>query len=276
MPPTILNILSKQDITAHLHTRFFGQGLIEIHDRIDSTNRRAMDLGHAGASEGTVVLAENQTAGRGRYGRVWHSPPNANLYISVILRPDFGSPVPPLITLAAGLGAARGLSVVTGLNVGVKWPNDLILNKRKLAGILAELEPAGPHAPFVVLGIGVNVNIDKNQWPEDLAEKVISLKTALGREVDRSSALAALLNELENEYLELKQGQTAALLDRYRQACVTLNTEVTVSIADKKITGLAVDIDNQGRLMVRQSNGDVIHLDAGEVTLSVPKKSFQN
>ena len=261
-----------QDIAAHLRTRLWGKTKVEIHDRIDSTNRRAMDLGRNGAAEGTLVLAENQTAGRGRYGRTWHSPSRTNLYLSIVLRPDIRSSVPTLITLAAGLGAARGLTTVAGLPVGVKWPNDLILMNRKLAGILAELEPSGPHGPFVVLGIGVNINMDEDQWPEDLAHKAISLKMASGRTVDRAVVLAELLNEMEREYTELQQGRVSGLLDRYRQACITLKTVVIVASAGNNVTGLALDVDSEGRLMVEQPDRSILHLDAGEVTLSVPQK----
>ena len=267
------NRLSVHDINMHLRTHVFGKGMVEIHDRIDSTNQRAIDLGRGGAPEGTLVLAENQSAGRGRYGRSWHSPSQTNLYLSIILRPDMESSVPSLITLAAGLGAVRALSEVTALPVRVKWPNDLILNNRKLAGILAELEVTGPGAPFVVLGIGVNVNIDADQWPKDLTEKAISLKTAMEKDADRSYVLAVLLNELEQEYMELKQGRTDELLNRYRRACITLNTKVTVVSATNSVTGIALDVDDQGRLMVQQPGQGVLHLDAGEVTLSVPQKN---
>lgn len=266
------NPLIIRDIAARLRTRLWGKVKVEIHDRIDSTNRRAMDLGRNGAPAGTLVLAENQTAGRGRYGRTWHSPSRTNLYMSIILRPDIRTSVPSLITLAAGLGAARALAVVAGLPIGVKWPNDLILQNRKLAGILAELEPSGPHGPFVVLGIGVNINMDENQWPEDLARKAISLKMALGRIVDRAVVLAELLNEMEREYIELQQGRVSGLLDRYRQACITLQTVVTVASAGDSVTGLALDVDNEGRLMVQQPDRSILHLDAGEVTLSVPQE----
>lgn len=265
--------LNRNDIFRALKTRIIGQPLIEVHDNIDSTNRRAMALARSGAPEGVLILAETQTGGRGRLGRSWHSPAGTGLYFSIVLRPALAGSKMALITLAAGLGAAQGLGGLIGETPGLKWPNDLMMQGRKVAGILTEAELSGSHAPFAVLGLGLNVNLEEKDVPPALAEKAGSLLIATGRTWDRTAVLVALLEGLEASYTALTAGGDRQVLAEYKAACLTIGARVEVDDDGRLVAGVAVGVDDEGRLMVEPDSGeDRLHLSGGEVTLAGPAK----
>ncbi len=258
--------ISEVRLKKGLKTQTWGRGMFEIHDRLDSTNRRAREMAMAGADEGTVVLAETQTAGRGRLGRSWHSPSGQGLYFSVIVHPQFSVERLSLLTPAAALGAMEAVSRFSGYTPRIKWPNDLLLDGRKIAGLLTEMEFHGRAPKFAVLGLGINVNLKKDDLPPEIAERAGSLAMISGRVWDRTGLLAVLLAEMEDAYLSLVNGFTAQLVQRFRQACETLGARVRIAQGKNVLEGLAVDIDAAGRLVVEQA-GRFIHVNAGEVTL---------
>ena len=261
--------INKDEFVRCLETKVLGHAVLEIHETVDSTSFRARKLAAAGAAEGSLVLAETQTAGRGRLGRAWHSPPGKNVYFSLILRPILPPEQIQLITLTAGLSAAEALTGIIGRSPDLKWPNDLLLDQKKIIGILAELELISPGAPYVVLGMGLNVNAGIDDIPPDLRDKAGSLFMATGEKYDRSLVLARLLSSLEKYYHLLIQGQAHRIIELYRRACNTLGTRVRVSSGPRVTTGLAVDVDDNGGLMVRPDGSDeVVVLNAGEVSLS--------
>lgn len=260
--------LAKDTIQAALRTDILGRALIEVHESIGSTNQRARSLALGDAGEGTLVLAERQTAGRGRLDRVWHSPPGLNLYLSLILRPDLPPARAALLTLAASLALASAVSDVTGLTPDIKWPNDLLLNGRKMSGILSEMELSGSNVAFVILGVGINVNLSLADLPEDLAETVGSLAIASGRTWDRTEALAAFLTRMEEYYLALKAGRVEEILQAYRASCVTLNSRVEYIHKGVRIQGRAIDVNSAGELVVRRAdNNQLVTINAGDVSL---------
>jgi BirA family biotin operon repressor/biotin-[acetyl-CoA-carboxylase] ligase len=234
---------------------------------ITSTNDVAMELADAGAPEGSVVLADAQTSGRGRLGRSWASPPGAGIYASVVLRPD--AKVAPLLTLAAGLAVAEGIQAATALRVGVKWPNDVFVDHhaqpsaaRKVAGILAEGSTAPGNRPSVVLGIGINVL--PAAYPLEVAARATSLEAELGRAVDRGLVLAECLASLSARYADLAAARTAAIVGAWRaRAAATFGRRV-VWDADGERHGIAQDIDHEGRLLVKGESG-VSRVISGEV-----------
>ena len=252
-----------------LQTKIFGRTTVEIHDCLDSTNRRAKELGQSEALEGTLVVADRQTGGRGRLGRTWHSPAGLGLYFSIVLRPGGHGFHLPLITLATGLGVAQGLERICGLRPGVKWPNDLLLGSQKCSGILAETEMTASGSLLTVLGIGINVNHSSTEFPADLAERATSLMIATGKPWSRTAVLSAVLTEVESNYLKLAGNREHEIVQEYREFCITLGKQVEVRGGSRTIQGVAVGIEATGQLIVRENaSGQVFSVDAGEVTIS--------
>jgi len=226
-------------------------------EETQSTNDLAGSLADRGADEGTIIVAETQTAGRGRQGRVWCSPPGAGLYVSTILRPP--AHALPLITVAAGVALVEGIRAATGLLAALKWPNDLYVNDRKLAGILAET-PGG----HVVLGFGINVR--RTAYPPEIAERATSVEQELGRAIDLDVPLVECLAALAARYDDLRNGRTAAVLDAWRRyARPLLGRMVECAGADGvRRQGVAEDIDSSGALIVRTADA-TLRVISGEV-----------
>ncbi len=229
---------------------------LHYYPTVNSTNDVAARLAMAGAAEGTAVIAETQEAGRGRRGRVWHSPPGAGIYVSVILRPKRFA---PQVTLMAGVALADGLAYSTGLLPQIKWPNDLLIERRKLGGILAEAQTLDT----VILGYGVNLKT--TTYPPDLVSRVTSLESELGRPVDRGSVTAWTLAFLASRYGELQKGQWSAILERWRDlAPASRGSVVEWSEGGSHHRGVTQGVDDSGRLIVKA--GDALHyLVAGDI-----------
>ncbi len=232
-----------------------------------STNDVAARLAQLGAEEGTTVVAETQTSGRGRHGRVWFSPPGAGLYVSVIVRPSKrlagdGHPV-SLLTLAAGVAVAEAVRAVTGLPVEIKWPNDVVVGKRKLAGILAEATAQGAELQFIVLGFGVN--LQSAAYPADLAARVTSIEAETSRPADRALVLAEILAAISERYADLQGERFDVILSAWRRLASSLRSApVEWDSPDGIVRGFAEDIDESGALLVRVG-GKVERVVAGEV-----------
>ena len=232
-----------------------------------STNDVAAVLAESGAEEGTTVVAEMQTAGRGRYGRVWFSPPGAGLYVSVIVRPgpsisNDEHPV-SLLTLAAGVAIAEAVRAVTGLPAEIKWPNDVVVARRKLAGILAEAALHGSSPQFVVLGFGVN--LQPAAYPPELGSRVTSIEAETSGPADRAFLLAEILAAINARCGDLREGRFDAILTAWRQLAVTLpGARVEWDSPVGVVRGRAKDIDRQGALLVNVG-GKIERIVAGEV-----------
>jgi BirA family biotin operon repressor/biotin-[acetyl-CoA-carboxylase] ligase len=228
---------------------------------IGSTNDVAAERASSGGAEGTVVVADAQTAGRGRRGRTWFSPPGAGLYVSVILMPSQSRDrerATLVTTLAAGVALVEGIRQATGLSAALKWPNDLYVGRRKLAGILAE--GAGES---VVLGYGINVLAAS--FPPELADRVTALESELGRGVDRASVFAETLCALARRYDDLLEGRFDAILDAWRSLAPTAQgARVSCTTPAGQQTGVTAGIDDRGALLVRTSNS-IERIVAGEL-----------
>lgn len=236
---------------------------VHWYDSVSSTNDLALRAAERGAAEWTVIAAEHQTSGRGRLGRTWVSPAGSGLYVSVVLRPS--DAVAPLVTIAAGVALAEGIRVATGLTAGVKWPNDLLVAGRKLAGILAE-RGVGPQGSHVVLGFGINVM--PAAYPPDIAARATSIEGELGQPVDRGLLFSECLASLAARYLQLQEGSSAAVVAAWRQrAADALNRPVEWDAQSGVKRGVAEDIDGDGALLVRTSLG-VERIISGEVRWS--------
>jgi BirA family biotin operon repressor/biotin-[acetyl-CoA-carboxylase] ligase len=239
-----------------------------------STNDLAAALAERGAAEGCVIAADAQTAGRGRQGRPWASPAGAGLYVSIVLRP--AARTLPLLTIAAGVALAEGIHVASGLDPGLKWPNDVYVGERKVAGVLAEassgarlergLESPGSAVQYVVLGFGVNVLAAA--YPPDVALRATSIEGELGRPIDRGLLLAECLAHLAARYAELQRGETDAVRGAWRRrAGATLGRTVRWDAPGGARCGIAEDIDDAGALVVRTDAGRV-RVISGEIRWS--------
>ena len=264
-------------LRARLKTRILGRATIEIHRRIDSTIRRARDLARRGVDEGTLILAETQSGGRGRHGRIWHSPPGKNIYLSMVLRPDIDRNRTPILTLAAALGAADAVSRLTEMSPVIKWPNDILLGHGKIAGILTEAEIRAANLHFLILSIGMNVNMSLDDVPPDLVARAGSLSMATGRSWNRIEVLAVLLEAVDRRYLDLLDGGADRMIDLYRLRCGTIGSMVRVGHGPHGLQGLAEDVSSRGELLVRRlSDGRLVRVAAGEIQtpLGVSEPSY--
>lgn len=242
---------------------------IRWYETLPSTNGLARRLAEHGVPEGTVVVAERQTAGRGRLGRSWTSPAGG-IWLSVVLRPALPIDRFPLIGLAACDATARTIEEMTGLRARLKWPNDVLVEGRKVAGLLLEAGPASEAEPaWLVVGIGLNANVAPEALPDRPYYPATSLQAVLGRPVDRGRLLRALLRVLDGDYQELSRGGGAAALGRWRARSETLGRYVRVATAAATVEGLAAGVDESGALLIRADDGTQRRIVAGEVTQEV-------
>lgn len=257
--------LLPEEIRWELTTKVLGR---EIHyfPEIDSTNNEAKKLAAAGCPEGTIVVADAQQQGRGRLSRGWFSPPCGGIWLSVVLRPPFAPREAPKCTLMAAVAVAKALREVTGLAVGIKWPNDIMYRGRKMVGILTELSAEIDAINFVVLGMGINVNIPAQAFPPELAEVATSPAAELGHPVPRLRLLRQVLAELEENYRLVRQQGFDPVLTMWRQLSCTLGRQVDCFAPDRTFSGVAVDIDADGALIV-QGDGFIERVVAGDVSV---------
>lgn len=244
----------------------FGRNIICL-ETVDSTNTLASDLGSGGAIHGTVVIADSQVKGRGRLGRSWISPPRRSIALSILLRPPLKPGDATLLTVLSAVACCRALRSSTTLQVSIKWPNDLVIDDRKIGGILTEVKTEGRKILFAVIGIGINVNSDSGDFPPDLRNIVTSLKAETGRECPRTLITAAILNEIEYWYDILISGGRNSLLREWRTLCSSLGREVIVTIDREIFAGIAEGIDDRGMLLLRISEGTIKTIHSGDVTM---------
>lgn len=251
-------------IESGLETKVMGCGAIRYLLRTDSTNDVARKLAEEGAAEGTVVIAESQSKGRGRLGRTWHSPPGAGLYFSIVLRPPVDPSELPKITLLAGIAIAEAIEETSDLHPAIKWPNDVLLEGKKVAGVLAELygELA---SPYVILGMGINVHTRRAEFPPELQEVATSLAMAGGRDISRTRLLQAVLRQLEKWYELFKKGTTRPILDAWRKKCILIGAHAKILSGGKALEGTVVDLDEAGALLFKDQTGHIQRILSGEV-----------
>jgi BirA family biotin operon repressor/biotin-[acetyl-CoA-carboxylase] ligase len=261
--------VTPSEVLPGLSTRRFGRQ-VEYRESVGSTNDLAKQLARAGAPEGLLVVADEQTAGKGRLGRTWSTPPGSALAMTLVLRPALPPYHAPRITLVAAVAAAEAVRAETGLPAGIKWPNDLQIGGRKVCGILTEMEAEMERIAFVVCGIGLNVNLDRETMPPEFRETATSLMAELGRPVARAPLVRAVMARFEAAYDQLLAGQFGQVLDRWRELSVTLGRPVLVlSVTGAPtIEGVAEDVDADGALLVRESGTGTVHrVVAGEVSI---------
>ena len=251
--PSPLNV---HTIQSYLGTRSLGRR-VELYERLESTNRVAVALGQAGVEHGTLVLADAQTAGRGRMARSWFSPPGVNLYGFLVIRTTIDAPRLAAwlswLPLMAALGAAEAIDIVSTVPIAVKWPNDLLINERKVGGILCESGASAGAGPFQVIGIGINVNGVPEEFPDELRHIATTLRHETGGFIDRNRLAAQLMIELESCLDEFLSRGWECIALAYRQRCLTIGKTVKAVLADgEEHIGVAEAIEQDGSLTLVQ------------------------
>jgi BirA family biotin operon repressor/biotin-[acetyl-CoA-carboxylase] ligase len=258
------DILTPDMVRKRLKGSLFGKRVYHFF-KTDSTNRVAMELGYADEPEGAVVLAEEQTAGRGRAGRTWHSERGAGLYVTLLLRPKLSPVQAPLLTMLAGLSAHTAVLAQTGLSAELKWPNDLLLNGKKLGGILTEMHAEPNAVRFVIVGIGINVSQEK--FPGEIAATATSLRKETGRLHSRLEVLVKLLSQFETDYNRFLQEGAPYVVQRFELVSDFANGKrVKVDTGRETFVGTTAGLSAEGLLIVKKEDGGSVTVIAGDVS----------
>jgi BirA family biotin operon repressor/biotin-[acetyl-CoA-carboxylase] ligase len=258
------DLLTPSEIKPLLKTKWIGKK-IHYFQSLDSTNSQAYQLALNGAEEGETVIAESQERGKGRLGRHWFSPPFLNLYLSVVLRPNLSPHQASLITLMAAVATADAIQKFSGLLPLIKWPNDILLGGRKVAGLLNEIQSEMDRIHFVILGMGINLNMDEKMFSKEIESVATSLKIEMGQTISRKTFLQFLLQELENWYtIFMKQG-SAMILEAWRDRAHLKGKRVKVTSFGETWIGMAVDVDSDGALILEMADGKRKRVVAGDI-----------
>ena len=261
------DVLTREELAVQIGdaTRWAGQEIV-CFTETDSTNVRARKLGENGAAHGTLVVAEQQTAGRGRRGRGWESPAGSSIYMSLLLRPEFLPNKAPMLTIVMAYSVATALREQTGLDFRIKWPNDIVLNGKKVVGILTEMSTEIEYINHVVIGVGINVNTEA--FPEEICATATSIRRESGKTWRRAELIAAILRQFEVQYERfVKEEDLAYLREAYDAILVNCNREVRILGEKDGYRAVALGIDDQGELLVRKEDGTVTSVYAGEVSV---------
>lgn len=278
-------------IEAGLNTYFVAKSdKNEVWNEIVSTNDRAIALAQDGAAEGTLVIARSQTGGRGRQGRSWVSPKDAGIFLSIILRPTIDASLFPLISFVAAVAAAEAIERVGSTKIGLKWVNDLVFEGKKLGGILAEMpghksaaksksngqsnEPEWVLPPAVIVGMGINLNLESATIPDELKDRIIALDQICGKTVDANQVVSEFCNAFEEQYNHLRHSAQELVLIQWRRYSHTLGKEIKATMGSEELNGYAEDITESGALVLRLENGEHRILHAGEISIRLHDGSY--
>lgn len=261
--------LTPAALQSRLRTAVFGHRVF-YYPTIGSTNDRALDLAAAGEPEGAVVLAEEQTGGRGRRERTWHSPARLGVYVSLVLRPNVPAPRAPLFTFTAAVAVADSLREVSRLRATIKWPNDVMAGRRKIAGILGETRGSDPLIREMVLGIGLNVNQLGEDFGPEVMGRATSVRIESGDVADRTILLAAILEGFERRYARLVGGQSADLLREWESlSALPPGRPVLVQGPAGRLEGQVAGVDEEGALLLMLQDGRTVRVPFGEIVESL-------
>jgi BirA family transcriptional regulator, biotin operon repressor / biotin---[acetyl-CoA-carboxylase] ligase len=258
------SLLLPLEIKNGLHTQFFGHH-IHWEYEVSSTNTLALQLAEKGSPEGTVVVSETQKQGRGRMGRTWISQPESGVYVSLILRPKFVPMKAPCITFMSAIALVEALEQTFGIQARIKWPNDVMIHGKKVAGILTELKAEMEGIHYVIVGIGINAN--NRKFPTSLQDKVTSLAIERGEEISRVKLVQTLLQKLEHWYLTTTNQSMEQTFERWRELSCTVGHRVEVNVGDEVFKGIATRLGQDGSLYVQLDSGAEKQILAGDVTM---------
>ncbi len=261
------DVLHADDLLSQVHeSEIIGRD-IRVFQETGSTNDVIEKLARDGVEEGVVVFAESQTQGRGRLGRKWISPPGKGLWFSILLRPDLRPTAATQLTVAAATALVRGIRGHVGIAPQIKWPNDILLNRKKIAGVLTELSAELDHVKYLILGIGVDVNLVASDLPPDLRRTATSLAIETGRTFRRADLAASILCELDKDYTRIRNGEFPSLAEEWEHQCATLGHHVAIDLGTRVLEGRAESLDADGALLLRTHHGHLERVVGGDVTV---------
>lgn len=264
------DILSRSEIASRLHTKWAGRKLYYV-DSTGSTNTDAKRYAEEGDPHGTTVVADMQTAGKGRRGRKWQSPSGINTYFTILLKPSFTPDKASMLTLVMALSVAEAIEEITELKADIKWPNDIVVNKRKVVGMLTEMSttPEMDEIQYVVVGVGVNVNNSSvEEFPEEIRQTATSLKIESGQQINRAILLEHILTRFEHNYEKFERTlDLSELIVGYQKHLVNVDAQVRVLDPAGEYTGISRGINKTGELIVEKEDGGVVNVYAGEVSV---------
>lgn len=262
-----VDTVTKENLEHYLagNTKWAGQNLF-VCEETDSTNLQAKRLGEAGAPHGTLAIADRQSAGRGRRGRGWDSPKRRNIYMSLLLRPDFAPDKASMLTLVMAYSVQKAVYSCTGLDTQIKWPNDIVFNGKKLVGILTEMSAGMNHICHVIIGVGINVNVET--FPEEITDKATSLQIETGAKIQRGLLVSEVMKQFERDYESFLETEDLSWMRQaYNDCLVNRGKEVVVYGEKEPYRAFALGIDDTGKLCVRLNDGREEAVFAGEVSV---------
>jgi len=262
------DVLHADDLLSRLgETKIIGRD-IHVFKETTSTNDVIEKFARDGLKEGIVAFAESQTKGRGRLGRKWVSPARKGLWFSVLLRPDLQPQETTQLTVASATALRRAIQLHTGLKPEIKWPNDILIHGRKVAGILTELSAELDRVKYVILGIGVDVNLNASDFSAEFRKSASSLKIELGKPIFRAELAVVILRELDVDYGRICDGRFSAIADEWEEHCTTIGQEVVIRTGERQIRGRAESLGEDGALLLRTDHGHLERVVGGDVTLA--------
>ena len=257
--------IAEEEVASRLQTERMGRQ-IRYFSRIDSTNQYAKRIAEEGAPDGTLIIADEQTAGKGRSGRTWVTPPAEAIAFTLLLRPKLSPDRISMVTLVMGLAVTNAVNSLYGVSAGIKWPNDVVIKGRKLCGILTEMSAEVRQVNYIVIGVGINANL--TSFPEEIREIATSLKLELGRDINRAELIARVMAEFERLYAEFEaQGDLGAVMQEYNELCLNAGSKVRVLDPNGEYTGTSRGINSMGELLVETEDGQIQEVYAGEVSV---------
>lgn len=261
------DVFSESEIASRITTKWAGRKLFFL-EETGSTNMDAKQLAEEGESHGTLVVAKKQNSGRGRRGRTWHSPEGSAVYMSLVLKPDFAPDKASMLTLVMALSVAEAITELTGLEAKIKWPNDIVVQGKKVCGILTEMSAEMDYIHYVVIGVGINTNQNQSEFEEEIRQTATSLKIESGQPISGAAIIERVMFCFEKNYdiFVIKQN-LADFKQAYQTHLVNLNAEVKVLDPKGEYTGIARGIDETGELLVERENGEIEAVYAGEVSV---------
>lgn len=258
-------IFGQHELDSRMDTKWAGHP-VEFFDTIDSTNLRAKLAAENSAPQGTLIVADMQTAGRGRRGRSWNSPAGTNVYFTLVLKPDFAPDRASMLTLVMAMAVAEGIQQTCGIVTGIKWPNDIVIGGKKTCGILTEMSMQQEYIQHIVIGVGINVGLQ--EFAPEVAATATCLEKECGRKVPRATLVAAIMKSFEKYYeIFLETLDFSKLLEPYNKMLVNCNREVRVLDPAGEFTGISKGINQTGELLVEREDGSVTEVYAGEVSV---------
>ncbi len=260
-------VFSESEIASRITTDWAGKKIYH-YDKTGSTNIDAKRLAEEGAPHGTTVVAEQQNQGRGRRGREWESPAGTAVYMSIALKPDFAPDKASMLTLVMALSVAEAITELTGLEAVIKWPNDIVVNKKKVCGILTEMSAELDYIHYVVIGVGINANNSLSEFTEELRKTATSLKIESGKSVSRAAMVERVLFYFEKNYdIFVRKLDLSELQEAYQKHLINLNADVKVLDPKGEYNGIARGINTTGELLVEKEDGTIEAVYAGEVSV---------